>query len=277
MEQHIFEIYDDYSTFSTLKIYHGGVFIICPSREYINGKYHFVDLVDSEEYLIQKFRVLMKEIGIRNDASTVYHFKIPRKDLNFVLEALGNNLDVLNLLKYAPQCKIIEVYTEVIKELPIELSPELNQRVLLEWVDKNQEVDCFDLFDDFNPFDETMEYQNNEVNEESDSDGFVHDDRNVLDDGVINNEVNVDHELELEDFESNTNQSNLEVKRFTYLKKLNKKKGSNIGFDKSVNFYPSQVIGSKEGIKKMVDQHAIETRREIVVVKNNLHRMRAVC
>ena len=99
---------DDYPTLITLKIYHGGVFTTCPGREYVNGKYQFVDLVDTKEFSVQHLRAMMKEIGIKDDASTVCHFKIPGKYLDFGLQSLGNDLDVLNLLKYAPECKIIE-------------------------------------------------------------------------------------------------------------------------------------------------------------------------
>ncbi|KAI3678918.1 hypothetical protein L6452_38222 [Arctium lappa] len=213
----------DYPTLITLKIYHGGVFTTCPGREYINGTYQYVDLVDTEEFSVQELRDMMKEIGIRDDASTVCHFKIPFKDLDFGLHALRNDLDVLDLLKYAPECKTIEVYTEV--------SQDLNSGMFLDLVDKNQEVGGFDLFDECNPFDETMGHQDNEVNEGSDSSEFILDDQNVLDDGVVNNdenEENNDHDdalLELEDFESNTDESDLEIKRFNYLKKLRKEKG----------------------------------------------------
>ncbi|KVI11278.1 Transposase, MuDR, plant [Cynara cardunculus var. scolymus] len=125
--------------------------------------------------------------------------------------------------------------------------------------------------------------------------------RNVLDDGIVdmksvmpnydmdvecnNKDKNVviendDHNdalLELEASESNIDKSDLEIKRFKYLKKLRKERGPNTRLERSVNFYVGRVFGSKKGIKMMIDKHAIETRRQITVLKNDLRRIRAVC
>ena len=73
-----------------------------------------------------------------------YHFKIPNSNLDYGLQALGNDQDVLNLLKYTEKYKLIEVYIEhdrtyletymksprtlVIEELPDEPKSQLDKK-----------------------------------------------------------------------------------------------------------------------------------------------------
>ncbi|PWA66436.1 transposase, mutator type [Artemisia annua] len=62
-------------------------------------------------YLIE-LNEMVKQIGYKRSKVMYYHFKIPNSNLDFGLQALGNDQDVLNLLKYTDKYKLIEVYIE---------------------------------------------------------------------------------------------------------------------------------------------------------------------
>ena len=51
----------------------------------------------------------------------------------------------------------------------------------------------------------------------------------------------------------------------------------NEGSGSGIHFYVGQVFGRKDGIKDMIDRHAVETMRDIHVIKNDLVRIRVVC
>ena len=44
-----------------------------------------------------------------------------------------------------------------------------------------------------------------------------------------------------------------------------------------MSFYVGKVFGSKKGIKRLIELHGIQTRRQIHVIKNDTCRIRAVC
>ncbi|KAJ9544823.1 hypothetical protein OSB04_024530 [Centaurea solstitialis] len=157
---------------------------------------HIVDFVDNDEFLVYELNAMMKEIGYTDDVATFFQFKIPGSDLDFGLRALGNDMDVLNLLKYAPkkECKVIE-------------GLHLRRGSFNE-----------DDFDDF--FNDTAAT----VNEQQQQQQPHTDD-----------------------------------------------------FDDHIYGIAAIVFGTKGGINQMIDTHAIETRRQIVLMKNDASRIKAVC
>ncbi|KAJ9543460.1 hypothetical protein OSB04_023167 [Centaurea solstitialis] len=101
-----------YKDLFSMKIHHGGVFSGSPGRQYLNGKVTFVDLVDPDELSVHEFDAIMKYLGYHGTYMMYYHFLIPNSDLDFGLRAFGCDQDVLNLLQYVSQCKIINFYVE---------------------------------------------------------------------------------------------------------------------------------------------------------------------
>ncbi|KAJ9566366.1 hypothetical protein OSB04_002332 [Centaurea solstitialis] len=257
-------------------------------------------------------------------------------DLDYGLRALGNDMDVLNLLKYAPkkECKVIEVYTEffrsrvetylsspgiskvVIEEMPtLEGSPKLSgskkqvgqsshckKRLMLDWVDpkessmvnelgtvvcgvNEQQHTATDDFDDFinedefdtlfNGIDATFNEQQQPPRDDRDegSDDDLQDpprdDRDEGSDDDLQDDNGKDNvEVEMGDFDDNVGCMQHDVlynEMEDYYSNIDEK-----GMEE-------RVFGSKEGIKKMIDTLAIETRRQIVLVKNDAFRIRTVC
>ncbi|KAJ9546885.1 hypothetical protein OSB04_019428 [Centaurea solstitialis] len=103
-----------YPELFTLKIHHGGLFTKRPGRQYIQGKISYVDLVDGDELSVHEINAMVKELGYTGKYPMYYHFLTPDCNLDVGLRALGNDQDVLNLIKYTLTTKVIEVYTEQI-------------------------------------------------------------------------------------------------------------------------------------------------------------------
>ncbi|GJZ19674.1 hypothetical protein Tco_0556264 [Tanacetum coccineum] len=70
-----------------MKIHHGGKLTSRPNRKYVSGKVKFMDMIDSKERTIE---VLHRIVKI----------------------ALSYDDDIVNLIKYVSQHKVIEVYIE---------------------------------------------------------------------------------------------------------------------------------------------------------------------
>lgn len=78
----------------------------------MGGSITYVDLVDSEYFSMHEIDAMVQEIGYSEDDIMYYHFLKPGYDLDFGLLALGNDQDVINMLKYVANDRLIEVYIE---------------------------------------------------------------------------------------------------------------------------------------------------------------------
>ena len=105
---------EHYPNLFTLKIHHGGLFTKQPGRQYIQGKMNFVDLVDGDELSVHEIDAMVKELGYSGNYPMYYHFLTSGSNLDIGLRALGNDQEVLDLIKYTSINKLIEVYIEQI-------------------------------------------------------------------------------------------------------------------------------------------------------------------
>ena len=107
------------------------------------------------------------------------------------------------------------------------------------------------------------------------SDYRMHVDVDVEDEGLQNDDWDVDDEgLQNDAFpsgsESDDNETSLRRKQ---LNKLRKAKAS----ENRVVFYLSQVFGTKEEAKHLIKTYSVESRRQIVIIKDDKERLRAEC
>ncbi|GJZ76658.1 hypothetical protein Tco_0641330 [Tanacetum coccineum] len=92
-EQESYSNYDE--TLFSLKIYLGGFFTEPPGRCYTNGTFNYVDL-----FSVIELQEMLKTLGYKNKKNKMYyHFKIPNNNLDHGLQALGNDADVMNLVR----------------------------------------------------------------------------------------------------------------------------------------------------------------------------------
>nr|GEV77066.1 O-fucosyltransferase family protein [Tanacetum cinerariifolium] len=87
MDYDPYTVYVGFPNIFSLKVHHGGKFTSRPNRKYVSGKVKFVDMIDSKELTIE---VLHKIVKI----------------------ALDKDDDIVNLIKYVSEHKVIEVYIE---------------------------------------------------------------------------------------------------------------------------------------------------------------------
>nr|GEW91263.1 transposase, MuDR [Tanacetum cinerariifolium] len=110
-EQEAYSLYDE--TLFSLKIHHGGFFTEPPGRCYTNGTFNYVDFVDADLFSVIELQEMLKTIGYENKKYKLYHhFKIPHNNLDYGLQALGNDADVINLVRYMDKYRLIEVFIE---------------------------------------------------------------------------------------------------------------------------------------------------------------------
>nr|GEU80000.1 hypothetical protein [Tanacetum cinerariifolium] len=103
------DLHDGYSTLFSMRIHHGGYFTDLPGRRYVNGKENIVDVSDIEELLVYEVDSIMKQLGYNEIVEPIYyHFLIPWKALDVGLEALGDEVDVLNFSKLTIDEEIID-------------------------------------------------------------------------------------------------------------------------------------------------------------------------
>ncbi|GJT51519.1 mutator type transposase [Tanacetum coccineum] len=112
MEYDPYTVYAGFPNIFSLKIHHGGKFTSRPNRKYVSGKVAFVDMLESKELNIEVLHKIVKMLKYPAKQSQFYQFKIPNKTLDWGLRALGKDDDIVNLIKYVSEHKVIDVYIE---------------------------------------------------------------------------------------------------------------------------------------------------------------------
>ncbi|KAJ9541378.1 hypothetical protein OSB04_027884 [Centaurea solstitialis] len=153
-----------------------------------------------------------------------------------------------------------------------------------------------DQCDEFDPFwgdeafpnvagdqDADEDHYSVEEDDTADSDYFMDEDDCIVEDVVVEMrnmdvDMNMDVDeaaLDLSDEDSCSDDGDPD---FKMRKRLRNVRLENSKQQQSkVHFYVGQAFGSRDEVKKMIKLHAIETRRDLAIVKNDLKRVRAVC
>ncbi|GJW77929.1 hypothetical protein Tco_0139611 [Tanacetum coccineum] len=96
----------------TLEIHHGGCFTPIPSRSYVGRQVSSVNVVDIDEFCLHDLKDLVVKLGYGVADLQYYHFLIPRLGLDYSMHRLNVDADVLEMVKYVKDYKIILVYVE---------------------------------------------------------------------------------------------------------------------------------------------------------------------
>nr|GEV90040.1 transposase, mutator type [Tanacetum cinerariifolium] len=86
-----------------LRLHHEGSFTSSPDRSYINGQMHIVDELDSDEFSVHEIDSIVEELGNDGHKVMFYHFLKPDSDLDYGLQPLGSDQDVLFMAKYVEE------------------------------------------------------------------------------------------------------------------------------------------------------------------------------
>ncbi|XP_035832583.1 uncharacterized protein LOC118481282 [Helianthus annuus] len=106
------QIYEVYDTLFTARLHHGGNFTHRPGRQYVNGKHDFINHLDSDRFSVHELDLAMIMLGYEEGSIMFYHFLIPGESLDSGLRSLACDADVIELLKYVPEHRVVDFYTE---------------------------------------------------------------------------------------------------------------------------------------------------------------------
>ncbi|KAK9054930.1 hypothetical protein SSX86_026009 [Deinandra increscens subsp. villosa] len=101
-----------YATLFSIRLHHGGKFTKWPSRTYVKGKIDHIDMVDVDRFCVHDLDDVMLRLGYTTKQPIFYHFLQPGKDLNYGLQPLCGDADVLKMTANVPQHRLIFMYTE---------------------------------------------------------------------------------------------------------------------------------------------------------------------
>ncbi|KAK9056764.1 hypothetical protein SSX86_024127 [Deinandra increscens subsp. villosa] len=288
------KVYGGSPTVFSLKFNHGGFFSSLPGRKYKMGQVSYVDLVDSDEFSLHDVNDMINEMGYSSKYVMYYHFLIPGQNLDVGLRALGHDLDVVNLLQYVKTNKLIEVYTEhgstqlsnhqlcggsnfstaVLDQLiDVEL---INSDEFRENGDK-QLINVDNMIEGEMISDEDSDFLVDEDNMIEDVEVDMADFRAVVDtdtDGDEYDDGEVDDAIELDDFDSLSDEDDYPLDRAS--KKLRKEKKRNRDLI-AEPFYVGQVFSNRKEIRDLIVKHAVNTRRQLSIERNDNIRFRVEC
>nr|KAJ0185603.1 hypothetical protein LSAT_V11C900463570 [Lactuca sativa] len=108
-------VYAGAPTWFNIKLHHGGKFTKLPDIKYIGCEVRFVDYVDMDEFYVHELDAIMLD--------------------------LGNHQDVINLSKFIPNNKLIDVYTGHVKTnlLTYFICPNVKVKVVIEVLPENND------------------------------------------------------------------------------------------------------------------------------------------
>ncbi|CAI9281018.1 unnamed protein product [Lactuca saligna] len=287
--------YAGHPTMFSIRMHHGGEFTSFPGRKYIRGKQTFVDLLDIDTFSVHDIDEIMEDLGYALIGKPhYYHFQRPLGDLDFGLFALASDEDVRYLGSFVAKHKLTEDLGND-ATLTDHMENDLgNDATLTDHMEN-------DLVNDANDFGKFGELESD--NDESDDSDFFVDIENILDDINVDMqdfEMNIDKDVEWVGGSSNTvvdegtQDEALEVINTDFLASdSSSDEGINGQRKKSIRaiqrahendealvsepFYIFQKFGSAKEFKDKVKLHAIETRRELALEKNDKNRVRWVC
>nr|XP_043638205.1 uncharacterized protein LOC122609214 [Erigeron canadensis] len=112
-EEHLYNVYNRFDYLFSIKINHGGFFTASPGRIYYNGNEAFVDFIDGDKFSIHEFNHYVKKLGYDSRLVMYYHYLQPNKsDLDVGLKPFACDRDVIKMVSYTKQFKLIEIYIE---------------------------------------------------------------------------------------------------------------------------------------------------------------------
>ncbi|KAL8246097.1 hypothetical protein R6Q59_007313 [Mikania micrantha] len=235
--------------------FYGGIFRKVHGRKYVSGKVNYIDMVDSDNFLMHELNKMIQELGYTKDVFMYYHFRVPHWDLDTGIKALGNANDVCNLLKYVDRNNVIDIYTQQAPHgsrfLNIDLCESGSSSPLSVYEDQ-----C--LFDNEQTESDDEDYLVDEEDLVHDVEVGMDDFRALvvmeeLDDETFddNEKINVDHD----DFDSLSDEDNDPP-----LKRMVKKARNDCKDSMAMPFYVGQSFGNRDFIRALVIKHGLESR-----------------
>nr|GEU93036.1 zinc finger MYM-type protein 1-like [Tanacetum cinerariifolium] len=261
----------------TMRIHYGGRFTKLPRRKYVEGEVAFIDLIEIEQCNIGILdSVMYNSFGY--EEKLFYHYKIPCKGLDIGLRLLSSDSDIADMLQYVHKHKIMDVYVEHDKSV---VDPSLNGNYDEA---KNEDIgDGEDYEADNKSESEEGEAEDEGQNKEEDKaadlvemDGFKFavegENEDLMQPKLNMNETGLEV-LDFDSFKSDIDDDKDGSRRKCF-RKLRKEAGNSTS---TTNIYVGKKFVNRDVAKEMVRAHGVETRRNIMIVKNDKIRIKAKC
>ncbi|KAK9053929.1 hypothetical protein SSX86_025004 [Deinandra increscens subsp. villosa] len=302
-----------YDTLFTIKLHHGGKFTKFPSRCYVDGEIDHIDMIDVDKFCVHDLDGVMLRLGYTSKEPIYYHFLQPGKDLDYGLQTLSSDSDVLKMTSFVPQHRVIFVYTEHgHSKLPIVS----NSHVRIEEINEGDEIvngkevvsnvmssksvnGMKNVMSNSNvmkknilllEWDENMNVADKSVNvygvetveedcvadvdEEDDTDYIVDECNNMDDYEVDMRNFRINVDSDVDDVLEEDNEASEDEVLDNDTFVDGRQRNPHHG---TIHFYLGQVFGTKEECKTLIRDHSVETRRNIRVIKDEDFRVRAIC
>ncbi|KAL4564307.1 hypothetical protein LXL04_028367 [Taraxacum kok-saghyz] len=176
---------------------------------------------------------------------------------------------------------VFSVVSEILDEMPSAIGEYMS--MMLFESDEDQDQPHEDESDEGADLeeDDLVDEENNVPEVEVDMADFtlnLDGDESNTDGGVADEEIDEDLDvIDNERWDSLDEGSDDDMRRRNVLKNLAKEKRCNLGNVHKASFYVGQKFKSKKELKDLIDDHAIQTRRNLYFEKNDKLRLRAKC
>nr|GEX77424.1 hypothetical protein [Tanacetum cinerariifolium] len=259
----------------TLEIHHGGWFTQTPSRSYIGGHVSSVNVVDIDEFCLYDLNNMVVKLGYGVEDLMCYHFLIPSLNLDYGLRSLNVDVDVLEMAKQVDNhLRMAPIDIDSSLDAIRNLTP-MCHRILKKEQEqvssKSLSIECAE-----DPFEELDDILGE----------YAHIGKQITKNKSTWNEitrkqmvVHVDDDLDVIDYDSlgSDLDDGIDFEKRMQLRELRRiGKQKNKGPNKYY-FYLGQQFASKEIVKGIVKKHSVETRRQLILVKNDNERVSVRC
>ena len=293
-----------------MEIHHGGKFTEFPDTRYEGGLVNHIDKVNSDLFSVIILNDMLVSLGYSDEDIVTYHFKVPNEaDLDLGLRPLGNDTDVLNLIRHVEKSKVVEVYVEHLethhkKDVTDDLGDVTQEPTVVD-LNEGSDNEGSENEGSENKGSESDEGSQNDSEEEKDPSYIIEEYEDfdyLVDEDNLVEEVNVDdlnefraivehesfeyeevhhdeenpeNEVDDEEFENDSVPEDV-TQLEQVLKDVRKKqKKSQQSLDSP--FYLGQDFWDRDTISDLVKAHAVHSRRQLYISRNDLARFRVVC
>nr|GEX20928.1 transposase, MuDR [Tanacetum cinerariifolium] len=253
-----------YNNLFSIKLHYGGKFTDSPNKQYVDGEFCFVNMLDIDDFKVDILNSVMCSIGYEDDDELLLYYKIPPKSLDVGLKQVVSETDISNknFKGYVKNHKIMDFYLELVEKT--------NSSSDEDGQSDTESEDANDLVDD--------EHLIEEVEVDMNSFYFQLDGEDETDSiDPIQPHVNLTKDdLEVLDFDSlKIDQEDVPKNaRSRGLRKLRKKHMSS-GIKN--NFYIGKEFTNRELAKERIRAYAVDTRRNLEFKVNDKRMMMVIC
>ncbi|GJT52012.1 hypothetical protein Tco_0978169 [Tanacetum coccineum] len=108
-------VYETYTNYCSIKFHYAGRFTDSPNKQYVDGEFACVDMVNNTDFRIDLLNSVLCSLGFEDDDVISLYYKIPLKSLDIGLKPLVSENDTSSFLGYVHKHKMMYVYVELVE------------------------------------------------------------------------------------------------------------------------------------------------------------------